>query len=95
MQDKYKRLTKVQVELWLADPVTKHYLMGLDFLLEEFKDLLSDRSLISSDNNDLSMNKIHSALGTVYGLEQAAQPEGILNGSGLIEDEEKDEEGAN
>ncbi len=52
MQDKFKRVTKAQLELWLADPVTKAYLICLSELARKSKEAILDGSLVDSSNND-------------------------------------------
>ena len=93
-KDKYPRVTQAQLELWIINPVTVCYLQGLDFLNEELKDISCNGSLIDTANNDLSMNKIHSALGEAEGIGKAKEVASILKRYGLIEEaQKKDDEG--
>lgn len=85
MEDKFKRVTQAQLDLWLIDPVTKAYLVCLSELARKTKETLMDGSLIDSCNNDRSMNSTHSALGMVMGYENAMKLEGVLNVCEMVE----------
>ncbi len=85
MEDKHKRVTKAQVELWLSNPVTQVYLKCLKWAVEDIDDTLKSGAFIDSSNNDSSMNNIHSALGTKDGLIKAQAFEEMLNAREMIE----------
>ena len=87
MTDQYQRLTQAQVEIWLDDPVSKIYVQCLGWAVEQVKEQLANGSFIDSENNDLSMNKTHSAYGTQYGLEQASNLKQVLVDKGMIEED--------
>ena len=63
MTDKYPRVTRTQVDLWLIDPVTQAYKNCLDTAVKNANGKLSDGSLIDPTNNDLSMNRIQETIG--------------------------------
>lgn len=85
MEDKYKRVTQVQVDLWLADPVTQAFKTCLQTSCEGVKAKLGAGEYIDSSNNDLSMNSIHSARGWAESLEAMSNFESILNKAEMIE----------
>lgn len=73
-EDKYPRITQAQFELWLNSPVTKTYFQCLAWSAELLAEALGNGLGISSSNNDLSMNLIHSSLGEKRGLLLASLP---------------------
>jgi hypothetical protein len=87
-EDKYPRVTRNQLEIWLANPVTLNYLKCLEFEIEKLEVALSNEMLIDSANNDLSMNNIHSALGSKCGLRTAKHFEVLLNSYSMVEEKE-------
>ena len=84
-KDKYPRVTQAQVELWLADPVTQAYKTCLRTNSETVKAKLGAGEYIDSFNNDLSMNKIHSASGWSEALDAMGNFESILSKAEMIE----------
>lgn len=84
-EDKYPRVTRNQLEIWLDNPVTINYLKCLEFESEKISKAFSNLSLIDSTNNDLSMNNIHSAIGSREGLRVASQAAFMLNEYGMVE----------
>ena len=87
MQDKYPRVSKVQLELWLESPVTKAVSLAYHEIINRIDAEVSAGYCIDSSNNDLSMNQIHSALGTKQGLENAGKFEEALRMCSLIEED--------
>ena len=77
MQD-HNRVSQLQLDQWLLNPVTLVYLECLEFEKMGVDSLLSSNSLIDSSNNDLSMNTIHSAMGSKLGLNTAMQLEELF-----------------
>jgi len=94
VEDRFKRVTKAQLELWLADPVTKAYHVCLSELARKTRSAVSDGSLIDSSNNDRSMNSVHSALGMATGYENASKFVGVFSMCELVE-KEKDQKETN
>ena len=91
MEDKYKRVTQAQLEIWLDNPVTQKYLQCLGWSKEQIQEVLGKGGYIDSDNNDKSMNRIHSALGEQAGLEKAQDPTAILIAHQMLELEAEEE----
>jgi len=85
MADKFPRVTKAQVEIWLSDPVTQALQRGLQEVANKVKDKLSNCTYVDPANNDLSMNEMHKALGARDGLLSAAKFEEVLNICSFIE----------
>lgn len=85
MKDKYPRVTQIQVDLWLVDPVTKAYLACLQSSHKGFHDKIGSGVFIDSLNNDLSMNKTHKALGSKETLEFMSDFEAVLVAGEMIE----------
>ena len=71
MTDKYPRVTQIQVELWLVDPVTQAVLLGFSELTKKIDEKMNVGGFIDPANNDLSMNEYHQALGVKQGLRSA------------------------
>lgn len=71
-------MSQLQLDQWLENPVTLVYLECLDFEVGWLKEALSDRSLIDSANNDLSMNKMHSVIGSISGIKSASELESLI-----------------
>ncbi len=91
MEDKYPRVTQIQVDLWLVDPVTKAYLTCLQTSSKKLQDDIGSGKYLDSSNNDLSMNKIHKATGWREALDSMSQFDNILRAGQMIE-VPKDEE---
>lgn len=91
-KDKYPRVSQVQLEIWLDNPVTKNYLHCLTFASEAIGANLALSSFVDSSNNDLSMNKIHSAIGERAGLAGAMSPAYLLEKYGMVELEKEEGE---
>jgi hypothetical protein len=87
-EDKHKRVTKAQFDIWIDSPVTKVYLQCLKWSAEQAEEIAGNGSLIDSSNNDLSMNHIHGVMGQKTGLITASNPELLLNTHKLLEEEE-------
>lgn len=88
MEDKYKRVTQAQFDLWIDNPVTKTYLQCLEWSAEQIAESLGKGSNVDSSNNDLSMNIIHSRLGEKVGLLKAANPIDQFITHEMLEDKE-------
>lgn len=86
MEDKYPRISKDQLDLWLESPVTKVYLQCLEWSVEQISEVLGEGTWVS-DNNDKSMNVINRALGEKNGLLTAGKPESILRVHEMMEEE--------
>jgi len=78
------------MELWLEHPATKLFKLALEHEAGVLRAAIGDGQFIDSNNNDRSMNEIHSALGASTGLISASDFSGIMNKNGLVE-VEKDE----
>ncbi len=96
MEDKFKRITQAQFDLWIDNPVTKAYLQCLEWSAEKISEALGKGALVASDNNDTTCNAIHSALGQQGGfrLAQSVQ-ERFLEHEMLAIPEEGDSDDSN
>lgn len=72
----------------MDSPATKSYLLALGFEIKKIRESIGGGGFIDSANNDLSMNSIHSALGSAAGLESASKMSELLNKYGLVEVEQ-------
>ena len=77
-EKKHNRVSQLQLDQWLENPVTLVYLECLKFEVEQVSQFLSDGSCIDSTNNDRSMNLTHSAMGSRLGLESASELEPLI-----------------
>lgn len=91
MEDKHKRITQSQFDIWISNPVTKTYLQCLMWSAEQCREVLGSGNLIDSTNNDKSMNSIHSALGEARGYEKSTQLADILNVHKMLEEEDSND----
>ena len=93
MQDKHKRLSQPQFDIWIDNPVTRAYLQCLKWSAEQAAEIAGNGSLIDSSNNDRSMNNIHGVMGQKTGLNTASDPESLFRTHEMLEiPEEGDEE---
>ncbi len=90
MEDKHKRVTQAQLDLWLIDPVTQAYLTCLKDLSKNIGARLSSGELLDDANNDYSMNLTSKALGAKSMAETMSSFESVLLAGEMIE-VEKDE----
>lgn len=91
----FPKLTEIQVELWLGDPVTINYLRCLDWLRLDTRDAAGSGELIDSSSADLTHALLHRALGRQDAYVEASNPEQIFDRYVMIEHpepEEKDDE---
>lgn len=84
-KDKYPRVSQVQVDLWLVDPVTQAYKVCLETGAATIGVKLGEGEFINHSNNDLSMNQIHGAIGQKTALEGMSEFSDILNRADMIE----------
>ena len=84
-EDKHKRATQAQFDIWIDNPVTRVYLQCLKWSAEQAEEIAGNGSLIDSSNNDLSMNHIHGVMGQKIGLITASNPESLFNTHEMIE----------
>ena len=80
----YPQVTDDQVELWLANPCTKAFLMACEFKRLDIRDAAGTGKLTDSSNADLTHALLHRALGQQDGLDFAEHPESLLDQYGLI-----------
>jgi hypothetical protein len=84
MKEKFPRVTQIQVDLWLNDPVTKAYLTCFSEVSRGISEQLSDCKFIDSANNDSSMNKMHSLFGQRSGINYVSDSLGLLQSCEMI-----------
>ena len=85
MEDKHKRVTQAQLDIWLIDPVTQAYLTCLQDLANNIGSRLSSGELLDCANNDYSMNSIHKAIGAKSMAETMSSFESVLTSGEMIE----------
>lgn len=85
MTDKYPRVSKVQLELWLESPVTKAVLLGYEEIVKKVDERMRGEYFMDPANNDLSMNEYHRALGVKQGIGNASKFTEVLSMCSLIE----------
>ena len=92
MEDKYPRLTEMQVERWLNDPVTKYLLMSFDNQIKDLEDEINSGRLRSGDNN-LTCMYLDLREGQKNGMRIARDPVSLLKSYALVElSKEKEDE---
>lgn len=89
MEDKHKRVTQAQYDLWYDNPVTKTYLQCLKWSSEQQQEVVGNGGFIDTSNNDKSMNQIQYALGHASGLQSSCEPLNHLSVHQMIELEEE------
>ena len=78
------------MDLWLAHPVTKAYLICLKTNIEAVNAKIAGGSYIDYQNNDLSMNQISSAIGWKNAVDAMRNLENILKNAEMIEVKDND-----
>ncbi len=74
----HPQVTEAQVEMWLANPVTKAFIACLNWKRKDTRDQAGDGSIVDSSNADLTHGLLHRALGQQDGFRDAADPEDLL-----------------
>jgi len=72
------QISKDQLDLWLANTVTKTYLEALSWKAADAQDALGTGAILDSSNSDLSHAMSHGALGKQDAYRDAAQPIELL-----------------
>lgn len=90
-EDKHQRISQAQFEIWLENPVTLVYLQCLEWSAEQITEILGNGGYVDSNNNDRSMNMLHSATGEQGGLKKAGIPRGIMDAHRMLEEEKAEE----
>lgn len=85
MEDKYKRLTTVQVELWLNDPATKAYLVCIGLEMERVEGELENGSWIDPTNNDLTSWNLSNHRAQIEAYDLSFHAEELFYLKGAIE----------
>ena len=75
----YPQVTSDQVELWLANPVTKAYLRCLGWKEADTIEQAGTGKLVDSSNADMTHALLHRGLGQQDALKDAALPEKLLD----------------
>jgi len=84
-EDKHKRITKAQFDIWVNDPATRTYFQCLAWSAEQIAEVLGKGGFVDSKNNDHTSNQIHSALGQKEGLFFARNANRILRVHGMLD----------
>ena len=90
MEDKHKRISQAQLDIWLDNPVTKTYLQCLMWCSEQRREIVGGGALIDATNNDCSMNNIHMTLGEETAFSLASKPEPIFHVHKMLEEEDQE-----
>lgn len=85
MPDKYPRVTRAQMDLWLNDPVTKNYLLAVNCYKEDVRDGIANGTYIDRTNNDLTCNELSFREGCVGAAQNLEKPVYMLEHYGLVE----------
>jgi len=81
---KYPQITEAELDLWLSQRATKHFLQALEWRAQDAQDALGTGVLLDSSNADLSHAMSHGALGKQDAYRDAAKPEQLLDFYELI-----------
>jgi hypothetical protein len=76
---RHPQLTEDQLDIWLAQPVTKAYLAALLWRAGDAQDALGTGAIIDSSNAHLSHAMTHGALGKQDAYRDAAKPYELLD----------------
>lgn len=90
MEDKHKRISQDQLDIWMDNPVTRTYLQCLEWSAEQISEVLSKGGLVNPENNDHTSNRIHLALGNRIGLSHALNVKGAIIAHEMLEDPKED-----
>ena len=85
MRDKYPRVTRTQVDLWLQDPVTKALAQCLEWCEGDVKDEINTGSCIDESNADLTLSRLSKRRGQIEGLVSAGGFENMFSRYEMIE----------
>ena len=93
---RHPQVTEDQVEIWLANPVTKTLLQCFQWKFEDTRDAAGTGKLVDSGNADLTHAMLHRALGQQDIWQEAQQVEAVLEHYEMVfhpppEDEEEDD----
>lgn len=94
----HPQITTDQLDIWLANPVTKTYLKALGWKRDDQRESAGNGSIVDSSNADFTHAMIHQSLGQQEAYEKAADPKQLLGFYNMIfypdsEEEEKDGDG--
>lgn len=76
---KHSQVTEAQVELWMANPVTKAALECFEWLRQDTADQAGTGKLVDSGNADMTHAMLHRALGQQDSLATCQDPIGLLD----------------
>jgi len=84
MEDQYPRLTEMQVEQWLNDPVTQYLLECFDWQIKDLEAEVNSGACRSSDNN-LTCMYLDLREGQKNGMRVAGDPLALFKRYELME----------
>ncbi len=90
-EDKYKRITKNQYEIWKDNPVTVAYIQCLGWSFDQISEAMGKGAFVDASSSDLTMSQVHAALGHKRGLEMATNPMEMLKIHEMIDLKEDEE----
>lgn len=74
----YKQVTPEQLEIWLADPVTKSYLDCLKYCHEAVRKQIADGNKVDPTNSSVTQYNMGYAAGCRDTLSEALNPQHIF-----------------
>lgn len=95
----HPQVTQDQIDLWLAHPVTKAFLLCLEWKRDDTRDQAGTGKIVDSSNADLTHALIHRSLGQQDAYDEARAPVTLLDHYAMIfrppppdddDDEDKD-----
>ena len=86
MEDRFKRLSKTQVEIWLDDPVTKYHLMCLENQVSDVEDIVNSGQIQDPTNNDLTCHRLSFYEGQKTGYRASMAPEVLFDHYQMVEE---------
>jgi len=75
----FPQVTEDQIEIWLANPVTKAYLRCLEWKRADKAEAAGTGKIVDSSNADLTHAMIHGSLGEQAAFKEAGEPEELLD----------------
>jgi len=86
MSDRYPRVLKDSVEIWLNDPITKTYLKSLEFYLEQLQETRQQGGFVNDTSNDLTLRRLFQNLGAEQAIRHASEPMQMLSNYELLKE---------
>lgn len=96
-EPEFSQVTEPQVEIWLANSVTKTFMKCLAWKCLDVRDAAGSGTLVDSSSADLTHALLHRALGQQDAYTEAQKPEELMDHFEMIfhpppKEEEKEDE---